>query len=96
MAGVDEPAALASNFVTIRRFIWWPPSFRCSGRGCLLIGTDVDAGQPGFGRAWSRWSAVVMRSRANELVRGWRWRVESLIVDHGLRGGEPGTCSDHP
>ncbi|MGY0068224.1 transposase family protein [Streptomyces sp. QTS137] len=32
----------------------------------------------------------------NELVHGWHWRVETLIVDHGLCGGEPDACSDHP
>ncbi len=31
---------------------------------------------------------------SNELVHSWRWRVETLIVDHGLCGGEPGTSSD--
>ncbi|WP_176710221.1 hypothetical protein [Streptomyces sp. Wb2n-11] len=32
----------------------------------------------------------------DELVHGWRRRVEIVIVDHGLRGGEPSTRSNRP
>lgn len=27
----------------------------------------------------------------NKLVHGWRWRLEAVVVDHDLYGGEPGT-----
>ncbi len=29
----------------------------------------------------------------NKLVHGWRWRLEAVVADHDLYGGEPGTCA---